>query len=152
MRKTVYSIIEVVIMRKRSLIGPLLVFLLGLVGMVLSVSAGSIRVFLIFIVPVFVAKGLLAFISIVLFFTGAVWMLIVYMKEKFHNAVLDESDGKVRGKSASTTNGGGILFIGPIPIVFGDKEIRSRFPGWWILLLIAISVFVLSNIVVYLLL
>lgn len=150
MRKMVYSLKEVAIMRKRDVLGPLLVLLPGMIGITFSVFTGSIKVYLIFIVPILVGKGLLAFISIALFFIGAIWFLIAYMKTKIHNVLSDVDGGKAMGKGSSTLNGGGILFIGPIPIVFGNRAVRSRFPRWWVLLLVGIFLFALVNIIIYL--
>ena len=139
-------------MRKRDLIGPSLLLLFGIIGIVFSISTGSIKVFIIFVVPVFVGQGLSAFISIVLFSTGVIWLLIAYVRSNLNNGIFDVGGGKVKGKAASTKIGGGILFLGPIPIVFWDREILSRFPGWWIILLMAISVFVIFYLAIFLLL
>ena len=72
-------------MRKRDVLGPLFVLLLGMIGITFSVFTGSIKVYLIFIIPILVGKGLLAFISIALFLIGAIWLFIAYMKTKIHD-------------------------------------------------------------------
>ncbi len=126
--------------------------LFGIIGIIFSISTGSIKVFIIFVVPVFVGQGLAAFISIVLFSTGVIWLLIVYVRSNSNIGIFNVGGGKVKGKIASTKIGGGILFLGPIPIFFGDREVLSRFPKWWIILPMAIFVFVIFYLAIFLLL
>ncbi len=146
----VVSMIEVIMTRKRNFAGPLLVLLLGLIGIIFSIWTGSIKVLLIFIVPVIVGKGLLAFISIALFLIGMIWLLIVYFRSKYDLAPSNARDMKNKGMKDQKKLAGGILFIGPIPIVLGDRETRSWFPPWWVLFLIAISFVALINLALYL--
>ncbi|MFO8050834.1 MAG: DUF131 domain-containing protein, partial [Thermoplasmatota archaeon] len=76
--------------------------------------------------------------SIVLFMISIVLLLISGLRSRIEN-------GPDKALGMSNVDTGGIVFIGPIPIVFGSGELRKRFPRWWLLLLVGIVIFLLMN-------
>ncbi|MCK5773593.1 MAG: hypothetical protein KAH57_07365, partial [Thermoplasmata archaeon] len=137
-------------MRKRNLAGPLMVALLGLIGIIISISRGMIEVLLVLIVPVIVGKGLWAFVSIALFITGVVWLSIVYYGSKYDPDLTNTNSANTKGAKDQKKLAGGIVFMWPIPIVFGELETRTWFTPWGIILLTAFFFVSLIGLAIYL--
>ncbi|MGA1819582.1 MAG: DUF131 domain-containing protein [Thermoplasmatota archaeon] len=133
--------------KKTGLIGAasLSLFLLSLVLLVIGIIVGDVELFLFFIVPVIRFKGVLGGMSFISFL-AALMVLFIYLwvssnekvdRKKGNRAVSQEA-GRTR-ELERETRWGGLIFIGPIPIVLGDRRTRSRFPSWWVLLLVGIG-------------
>lgn len=98
--------------------------ILGIIGLAIlgySVSQGESNASIFFIFPVFYGSGLLAFLG-VLCIMGAMILGFVGFAER---AVTDEGyESKpfheASGKPQKNIKGGGVVLIGPIPIIFGS--------------------------------
>ena len=131
-------------------ISGLVLLILGTIGIIGSMIVGSIDVYLILIVPVFVFKGVVPVISIVSISIGGSVILFsrFYITRTDHSELKTSDDG---GQKRSI-EGGGIIFIGPIPIVFGSKAFKDGLPSWFKLLIVGIIVsfiFIILFIAVY---
>ncbi|MGA1793901.1 MAG: DUF131 domain-containing protein [Thermoplasmatota archaeon] len=118
---------------------------ISMIFLVLGIIAGDVEFFFFIIIPVIRLTGIIGAISFI-FFLGGMTMFFLYLWTR-------SSDSLGLGKESSEGSGeirrtrhriddkqwGGIVFIGPVPIVIGDKRTRSRFPRWWVLLLVGIG-------------
>ncbi len=124
-------------------ISGLVLLVLGSIGIIGSFIIGSIEVYLILIIPVFVFKGIVPALSFVLILIGSVMILFARLSIKR----IDDRGGQER-----SIEGGGVIFLGPIPIVFGSKGFKEGLPSWCKLLIVGIIVsflFIIFSIVIY---
>jgi len=111
-----------------------LLFAAGILGLVLSALLGDLQFHLILVIPVISGSGPLPAVSILSLIAGPILI--------FLSPFLDLSEkGGSRVKSRGV-EGGGIVFIGPIPIIFGSRRARGMLPRWWILLLIGVIFYI----------
>ena len=103
---------------------PVLLLLSGVLLLVFSVISGSTRVFMFLIFPVFSGSSPLFFVSVLLiiagfltaplFFLGDLYEIASYEKNA---AIMPEEKDNVKIRA------GGVIFIGPIPVVIaGDRR------------------------------
>jgi uncharacterized protein (TIGR00304 family) len=111
--------------------------ILLIASVLLIVSAfvtGNAELYIVLIIPVIRFQGWMGLLAIITFIAG---MMMVFIS--FTN-LGERSDIKDGGDKKGKTSWGGIVFIGPFPITFGDRKTRERFPRWWTLLLVGIIV------------
>ena len=117
-------------------LGPVSV-LAGVLMMALAVARGEASVYLVFIIPVIVGTGPLAFLGVFLVFAGFLLTFLLWP------ARFAEGPGNRDVLSASPEGAaparrwGGVLFLGPIPVVFGSDPRMTR-----TMLLIGVVLFV----------
>ncbi|MEA3557815.1 MAG: DUF131 domain-containing protein [Candidatus Thermoplasmatota archaeon] len=121
--------------------------ILGMIMMIISIVLfaialflGQIKVYLLFIIPVIAVHGLLGSASILVLISGLVLVLVSHVR-----SISDYNTST--GRSHGTIDAGGIVFVGPIPIVFGSKNARSAYPRWTVLLLIGLIIFISINLI-----
>lgn len=119
---------------RMTLVSGIILIGLGITGIFLSIISGDADVYLILILPVLIFRGILPVISIFLLMAGTFILIITRARSQF------EDHGK--GMKGSI-DGGGIIFIGPIPIVFGSENVKERCPHYRILILIGIVIFII---------
>ena len=105
----------------------------GVALVALSVSEGGATLSLVVIVPVVSGSSALFFPGVVLIFAGFVCLpfaLATSAQGEFHE-LLPEASGAPGGSSAS----GGVILIGPVPILFGSWRELSRRARWALVLL-----------------
>ncbi len=132
-------------MRPLRILG-LLLALLGLCLIGFGIFTGELQVALFIIFPLVYGQGLLGAAGIFLIFLGFVVFFLSFSVETAPSrkeASGDESPPAEREKSRF----GGVVFIGPIPIVFGSgKELlRNR---WFLASIVAIAAIMLILIVI----
>ncbi len=134
--------------------------LLGILLIIYSVHEGTAKVALVFIFPVVYGAGvylgsgiLLIFVSIFLFFISGFRRISndssTYDSSSYRSESQKETGIDTIGKSKNTADYGGVIFIGPVPIIFGkDKSIARKmmYLGLGLaLILLAIYLVVLMN-------
>ena len=139
----------------------ILLFILGIPLLVVGAQQGDASGGLVLIIPFIVVSGLLPALGILLIFLG----IVVFQFSIFHQAARrqeeaysERGEGRRREspgdfplkngkpifsradtKSSGKVKGGGIIFIGPIPIIFGDsRSMRYLLPGAIILFILMI--------------
>lgn len=117
-------------------------FLLGAATMVLAASLGQVQVYMLLLLPIFVLKGPVGIISVLLLISGAALLLFGRSIEKDHRPSLgrahidDNRADRTHYGRRPRADVGGIIFLGPVPIVLGSKVFKKRLPDWWSLFLI----------------
>ena len=106
----------------------------GILGLLLSALLGYLHFHLILLIPVISGSGPLPAISILSLIAGPI---LIFLSPFLDLSGKEGSRVKSRG-----IEGGGIVFIGPIPIIFGSRRARGMLPRWWILLLIGVLFYI----------
>ncbi len=125
-------------MRPIRFVGPG-ILLTGLVALAVAVARGEASVYLIFIVPAVVGTGPLAFLGILLVFLGFFLTFFLWAAGAPPPAMGPTKDptevpGVTPQGTPKTRRWGGVVFLGPIPLVFGSDPQMTR----WMLILGAI--------------
>jgi len=115
------------------------ILLTGLVALAVAVARGEASVYLIFIVPAVVGTGPLAFLGIPLVFLGFFLTFFLWTAGAPLPAMGPATDptevpGVPPQGTPKTRRWGGVVFLGPIPLVFGSDPQMTR----WMLILGAI--------------
>jgi uncharacterized protein (TIGR00304 family) len=117
-------------------LGPVSV-LAGVLMMALAVARGEASVYLVLIIPVIVGTGPLAFLGVFLVFAG---FLLTFLLGPFRFEAEPEGQD-IRPVSSEgappARRWGGVLFLGPIPVMFGSDPRMTR-----TMLLIGVVLFV----------
>jgi len=111
------------------------ILLTGLVVLALAVARGEASVYLIFIIPAVVGTGPLAFLGILLVFLGFFLTFFLWTATSPPPAIEPTEIPVVAPQgSQKARRWGGVVFLGPIPLVFGSDPQMTR----WMLILGAI--------------
>lgn len=94
-----------------------LLFILGIILIAISFlkNEGNVGIFLIF--PVFWGTGFFAFLGVLLIFIAFFLFFFGFVNLKYEDFEREEK------KTETKTNYGGVVLVGPIPIIFG-KDVR----------------------------
>jgi uncharacterized protein (TIGR00304 family) len=97
---------------------------------------GNVEIYLFLVFPIIKLNGIFGLIGILLLILG----ILLFFFSNFSNYQQGRISGieREREKVSVSKDWGGIVFIGPVPIVFGNSSTRKRFPRWRYLLLIGI--------------
>lgn len=125
----------------------ILAFLIILAGVVLlayDVAVGDMQVALLLIVPVVYGSSVLGILTIGLIIGG----IFVAMVDPFLAAGIEEPQGvpsneEGRPETEKRTEFGGVVFIGPIPILFGSTRKMTVFVAVLAAIVLAIMVLLL---------
>jgi uncharacterized protein (TIGR00304 family) len=113
--------------RPLQFLGPA-VLLLGLLTLAVAVSRGEASLYLIVVIPAVVATGPLAFLGILLVFGG--FFLTFFLRPIGAVALPPTATEAVPpgppGDASQTRRWGGVIFLGPIPLVFGSDPQMTR--------------------------
>ncbi len=101
---------------------PFLIFLTGILLVLLSVFRGEADVALILFIPVISGGGLFISIGILLIFLSFFLFFIIPFFGTYRRSEKKETTYQIEEK----TKTGGVIFIGPIPIIFGESESTAK--------------------------
>ena len=108
-------------MDKKNII-PVIILLAGIFLVIFSVIEGEANIALLFIVPIIYGAGVYLAIGILLIFLSFI-MFFLFLG---HTGIERRKTKKGRTKTQKDSSYGGVIFIGPIPIIFGkDKSIAK---------------------------
>lgn len=128
----------------------------GLIALGWAVARGDARLYLLFVVPVIVGTGPLAFLGILLIFLGFALTFFFWpftFAPSSHPAIepprtINEAQKEAPlSETSRSRRWGGVVFLGPIPLVFGsDPQMTRRMLIlgailFFALLILAIAVF-----------
>jgi len=98
----------------------------GVLTMALAVARGEASVYMVLIIPVIVGTGPLAFLGVFLVFAG---FLLTFLLWPFRFEAEPEGQD-IRPVSSEgappARRWGGVLFLGPIPVIFGSDPRMTR--------------------------
>jgi len=113
-------------LRLPRLLGPAII-LFGLLVLALAVQRGEASVYLVIVVPVVAGSGPIGFLAILLVFVG---FFLTFLLWPGHRALPSEQTSEsVRPPTDTATTPrrwGGVVFLGPIPLVFGSDPRMTR--------------------------
>lgn len=117
-------------MRPAQLAGPA-VLLVGLLTLALAVTRGEASLFLIVIIPVVVGTGPLALLGILLVFVGFFLTFFLWnaggpMPPGIPVEVREPVTPEIPPGRPPSRRWGGVVFLGPIPLVFGSDPQMTR--------------------------
>lgn len=112
---------------RASRVAGLLLVAAGLACLVAAIVQGSIRVGLFLIVPFVYGTGLLAAGGMLLIMVGGMLLLVSLVPRMSDGEALPPGEGRVERHSSS----GGVVLLGPVPIVWGSDRRIQR----WMLVL-----------------
>ena len=98
----------------------LMLFIIGLVFIILGVISGEVEAGFILIFPFLKGSGIYAVIGIILIF-GAFVSYIFGVIRANNIDFITPKDNEQPGFKEKSIKGGGVILIGPIPIVFGSN-------------------------------
>ncbi|MGM0404922.1 MAG: TIGR00304 family membrane protein [Thermoplasmatota archaeon] len=123
-------------MKRRML--PLILFLIGISLIILSVMTGESQLALFLIFPVIYGGGVIMMIGILIIFLSFISLFFIL---PFH-------DDTQLTESERDSKWGGIIFIGPIPIVMGkDRSVTKTM--LYIGLIIAVIMAVIYTLIIF---
>lgn len=107
-------------------LAALLTIIAGIIVSIVSIAQGQMRVVLFIIFPIFIAEGLLPAVGIGLLLIGITAMFLSFFmsfrpsdeRPYIEARPPDEIETKERHKPE--VKGGGVVLIGPVPIIFGS--------------------------------
>jgi uncharacterized protein (TIGR00304 family) len=107
-------------------LAALLMIATGIVISIVSIAQGQMRVALFLIFPVFYAEGILPAIGVALLFIGMVALFLAFFASVANSGVRPDQnnrsfDGFGTGDGRKPRmKAGGVVLIGPVPIIFGS--------------------------------
>lgn len=102
-------------MRERYIKIYFFLFVIGITLILLDVIVGKGKMFLFFFIPVFYSGGILSIIG----FLCIIFSMLLVFYSFFVSA---EIESPIQEKVKIDKSAGGIIFIGPIPILFGTEK------------------------------
>lgn len=101
----------------------MMLFFIGFCLIIISIFTGGGKVFLLFFIPVFYGMGILALIGVICIMFGMVMLFYSFMfsiPEQVKTITLEDID--THFETEKKNKFGGVIFIGPIPIIFGSDK------------------------------
>lgn len=127
----------------RKLILPVISFLIGLCFLALSVLSGQAEFGLFLIFPMVIGGGLYLLLGVLFIIVSFLFPFFISLGRKQDHP----KETKIE-KKRKETKYGGVIFIGPIPIVFGkDKSITAKM--MYIGLAIAVVLMIVYLIIIF---
>ncbi|MEF8874622.1 MAG: DUF131 domain-containing protein [Candidatus Thermoplasmatota archaeon] len=136
----------------RNILAPAIVLFLGILFIVLSIIQGNAEVALLLFIPVIYGAGIYLMIGIVLIFLSFILFFVFSFSDtykKSHRRMKKEVYEDPTESKETESSYGGVIFIGPIPIVFG-KDASTTKKMMWIGLVIALILVFLYIMIVFL--
>ena len=118
-------------MRPIRFVGPG-ILLTGLVALAWAVARGEASVYLIFVVPAVVGTGPFAFLGILLVFLGFFLTFFLWTTGAPPSSIgrpaieSPEAEAIAPQETTKARRWGGVVFLGPIPLVFGSDPQMTR--------------------------
>ena len=101
-------------------------FILGIIAIAYGISTGEVKIGVFFIIPFLIGSGFSAFIGFLLLFTAFFSFFLGGLREieeipsVIENIPIEEPVYE-KPKKKRFFEGGGVVLIGPIPIIFGTN-------------------------------
>lgn len=115
---------------------PIVLWALGVALIADSVIRGSARVSLVVVVPVVSGQSIEFLLGVVAVFAGFLTLPWLFLLEEERPGRSPEAPGAAPTPpplpSSSHVGGGGLILIGPVPILFGGWRTVSRRTRWWL--------------------
>lgn len=112
----------------------------GSAGVIYSTAAGRLDFNLVFIVPVISTDYPLGVLSFILLLTGSIMLGSYFAFSRFigdngFETITSQDRGNSKGKGGKVRSGngkrwGGVIFLGPIPIIIGNRGFFRDMPLW----------------------
>ena len=107
----------------KKIIIPVITFVIGILFIILSILSGQAEIGLFLIFPIVFGGGLYLLLGVLFIITSFILPFII----SFTDIKKTYRKGYKVEKKKRETKYGGVIFIGPIPIVFGkDKSITAK--------------------------
>lgn len=98
----------------------------GVLTMAIAVARRQANIYLVLIIPVIVGTGPLAFLGIILVFAGFLLTFLLW-PSRFAGDPGNRDASPISPEGAAPTRRwGGVLFLGPIPVIFGSDPRMTR--------------------------
>jgi len=101
-------------------------FVAGVLTMALAVAQRQADVYLVFVIPVIVGTGPLAFLGIILVFAGFLLTFLLWPARFAEDPGNRDALPAPPEGAAPARRWGGVLFLGPIPLIFGSDPRMTR--------------------------
>lgn len=124
---------------------PIIFFIFGLFFLVYGSLIGEVRVGIVVFIPFFMSNGPFGFLGIMCLFFSLLSFFLIFPKlylGSYHQA---EDNYELKDSHFSSTEKlrtGGVIFLGPIPIIFGSNKRITRY-------MIIASIIILIVILIY---
>jgi len=97
-------------------------FISGIVFFAIGVLYGEVETGFVVVFPFLVGSGLHAFLGFILVFIAILLFMFGFVSSATTSSLhVDNEDEHVYPKKKTSLKGGGVILIGPIPIVFGSS-------------------------------
>ena len=100
--------------------------LAGILTIALAVARNEANVYLVLVIPIIVGTGPVAFLGILLVFAG---FLLTFLLWPWRPDMESEAQGVLPGspeRPPPARRWGGVVFLGPIPVIFGSDPRMTR--------------------------
>lgn len=100
----------------------LLFFILGVVFFALGVLSGEVETGFVVIFPFLIGSGIYAFLGFTFVFIAIIFFMSGFVSRTIGTEDIEvPGEEQLRPRSKTSVKGGGVVLIGPIPIVFGSN-------------------------------
>ncbi|TLZ53355.1 MAG: DUF131 domain-containing protein [Methanobacteriota archaeon] len=101
-------------------------FVAGVLTMALAVAQRQANVYLVLVIPVIVGTGPLAFLGIILVFAGFLLTFLLWPSRLGEDPGNRDPLPTSPEVAAPARRWGGVLFLGPFPVIFGSDPRMTR--------------------------
>ena len=126
---------------------------LGSIGIILSIILGQIEIFLVLIIPVFQLRGAIPLVSFLMILLGSFILFISLSLSALPARDIEVSNDENGYTFSKGTEWGGIIMIGPIPIIIGStfSKLDTKFKFAYVISLsiLMIVILILSLIILF---
>lgn len=98
----------------------LISLVLGIVFLFIGILSGDVEAGIFFIMPYISGSGIFGFFGFVLII-ASIFLFLFGLTNFIENEINDPVDSELRPRKKSSFKGGGVVLIGPIPIIFGSS-------------------------------
>ncbi|HYT16798.1 MAG TPA: DUF131 domain-containing protein [Thermoplasmata archaeon] len=101
-------------------------FVAGVLTMALAVAQRQANVYLVLIIPIIVGTGPLAFLGFILVFAGFLLTFLLWPSRSVEDPGNRDAVPTPPGGAAPVRRWGGVVFLGPFPVIFGSDPRMTR--------------------------
>ena len=110
---------------------PLILFFFGVILLGYGIMIGEVTVGLAVFIPFIISRGFFGFLGITFLFLSMLSLFFIFPKlswDQYQQNIPSEYEHEgFKSSSERKINGGGVIFLGPIPIVFGSNKKIARY-------------------------
>ncbi len=119
--------------------------IVGLVTLIWSVNEGLIQFYLIVIVPVFASDNIIGLLPLLAIFAGITLLMFSPVFDRDYLDAIETGDSERRevGSDSDRSKVGGVVLIGPIPILFGSDKKTALIAAALAIIVMAIIILLL---------